>query len=182
MSKIHIILGTERVWNVAIIGVGNLGKAISHYPELEKNKFKIVSAFDVDKRKVNSILLPGVVIKHINDLKEDIKKTNFEIAILTVSPSAAQPVTDLLVEAGIKGILNFTPVTLNVNEDVVVENVDFVISLKTLTYEIISKAGRSLKIKTILRRIGYFDKPNLSYFFRNPKNLRMETKYYILER
>jgi AT-rich DNA-binding protein len=85
------------------------------------------------------------VIKHINDLKEDIKKTNFEIAILTVSPSAAQPVTDLLVEAGIKGILNFTPVTLNVSEDVVVENVDFVISLKTLTYEIISKAGRSFE-------------------------------------
>jgi len=145
LSKIHIILGTERVWNVAIIGVGNLGKAISHYPELEKNKFKIVSAFDVDKRKVNSILLPGIVIKHINDLKEDIKKTNFEIAILTVSPSAAQPVTDLLVEAGIKGILNFTPVTLNVSEDVVVENVDFVISLKTLTYKIISKAGRSFE-------------------------------------
>ncbi len=51
----------------------------------------------------------------------------------------------MLVEAGIKGILNFTPVTLNVSEDVVVENVDFVISLKTLTYEIISKAGRSFE-------------------------------------
>jgi len=148
LSKIHIILGTERVWNIAIVGVGNLGKAISHYPELEKNKFRIVAAFDVDKRKVNSVLLPGVVIKHINELKDEMKKTNFEIAILTVSSNAAQTVTDLLVEAGIKGILNFTPVTLNVSEDVVVENVDFVVSLKTLTYEIISKAGRSSEENT----------------------------------
>ncbi len=133
--KIHKILGTERVWNVAIIGVGNLGRAISHYPELEKYKFKIVAAYDVDKRKINSILLPGIPIKHIKELKNKNDELDFEIAILTVPSNVAQEVANILIEAGVKGILNFAPVTLNSDDRVVIENVDFVISLKTLTYE-----------------------------------------------
>jgi redox-sensing transcriptional repressor len=137
--KIHKILGTERVWNVAIIGVGNLGKAISHYPELEKYKFKIVAAYDVDKRKINSVLLPGILIKHIKELKNKNNDLDFEIAILTVPSNVAQEVANILIEAGVKGILNFAPVTLNSDDRVVIENVDFVISLKTLTYEIVSK-------------------------------------------
>lgn len=137
--KIHKILGTERVWNVAIIGVGNLGRAISHYPELEKYKFKIVAAYDVDKRKINSILLPGIPIKHIKELKNKNDELDFEIAILTVPSNVAQEVANILIEAGVKGILNFAPVTLNSDDRVVIENVDFVISLKTLTYEIVSK-------------------------------------------
>jgi len=137
--KIHKILGTERVWNVAIIGAGNLGRAISHYPELEKYKFKIVAAYDVDKRKINSTLLPGIPIKHIKELKNKNNDLDFEIAILTVPSSVAQEVANILIEAGVKGILNFAPVTLNSDERVVIENVDFVISLKTLTYEIVSK-------------------------------------------
>ncbi|MDK2907412.1 MAG: redox-sensing transcriptional repressor [Petrotoga sp.] len=137
--KIHKILGTERVWNVAIIGVGNLGKAISHYPELEKYKFKIVAAYDVDKRKINSVLLPGILIKHIKELKNKNNDLDFEIAILTVPSNVAQEVANILIEAGVKGILNFAPVTLNSDDRVVIENVDFVVSLKTLTYEIVSK-------------------------------------------
>ncbi|WP_233187720.1 MULTISPECIES: redox-sensing transcriptional repressor Rex [unclassified Petrotoga] len=137
--KIQKILGTERIWNVAIIGVGNLGKAISHYPELEKYKFKIVAAYDVDKRKINSVLLPGILIKHIKELKNKNNDLDFEIAILTVPSNVAQEVANILIEAGVKGILNFAPVTLNSDDRVVIENVDFVISLKTLTYEIVSK-------------------------------------------
>ncbi|KUK83708.1 redox-sensing transcriptional repressor Rex [Petrotoga sp. SL27] len=137
--KIHKILGTERVWNVAIIGVGNLGRAISRYPELEKYKFKIVAAYDVDKRKINSVLLPGILIKHIKELKNKNNDLDFEIAILTVPSNVAQEVANILIEAGVKGILNFAPVTLNSDDRVVIENVDFVVSLKTLTYEIVSK-------------------------------------------
>jgi len=137
--KIQKILGTERIWNVAIIGVGNLGRAISHYPELEKYRFKIVAAYDVDKRKINSTLLPGIPIKHIKELKNKNNDLDFEIAILTVPSSVAQEVANILIEAGVKGILNFAPVTLSSEERVVIENVDFVISLKTLTYEIVSK-------------------------------------------
>ncbi|HBT51209.1 MAG TPA: redox-sensing transcriptional repressor Rex [Petrotoga sp.] len=137
--KIQKILGTERIWNVAIIGVGNLGRAISHYPELEKYKFKIVAAYDVDKRKINSTLLPGIPIKHIKGLKNKNNDLDFEIAILTVPSNVAQEVANILIEAGVKGILNFAPVTLNTDDRVVIENVDFVISLKTLTYEIVSQ-------------------------------------------
>jgi len=138
-SKIQKILGAERIWNVAIIGVGNLGRAISHYPELEKNKFQIVAAYDIDKRKINSTLLPGIPIRHIKELKNKNNDIDFEIAILTVPSNVAQEVANILIEAGIKGILNFAPVTLNSDDRVVIENVDFVISLKTLTYEIVSK-------------------------------------------
>lgn len=147
LFRIQKILGTERIWNIALIGIGNLGKAISHYPELEKNKFKIVSAFDVDKRKINSILLPGITIKHINEIHQEKQKKNFEIAILTVPVTAAQQVTDLLVKEQIKGILNFTPTTLNVPENIMVENVDFVISLKTLTYEIVTQSDINFESK-----------------------------------
>ncbi|PNR95958.1 redox-sensing transcriptional repressor Rex [Petrotoga sp. 9PWA.NaAc.5.4] len=147
LFRIQKILGTERIWNIALIGIGNLGKAISHYPELEKNKFKIVSAFDVDKRKINSILLPGITIKHINEIHQEKQKKNFEIAILTVPATAAQQVTDLLVKEQIKGILNFTPTTLNVPDNIMVENVDFVISLKTLTYEIVTQSDINFESK-----------------------------------
>lgn len=137
--RIQRILGTERVWNVAIVGVGNLGTAISHYPELGKNKFRIVAAYDIDKRKVNSSLLPGVTIKHIRELKRKDIDINFEMAILTVPSNVAQEVAKILIDAGVKGILNFAPVAINEDHRVTIENVDFVVSLKTLTYEIVTR-------------------------------------------
>jgi redox-sensing transcriptional repressor len=84
-------------------------------------------------------LLPGIPIKHIKELKNKNDELDFEIAILTVPSNVAQEVANILIEAGVKGILNFAPVTLNSDDRVVIENVDFVISLKTLTYEIVSK-------------------------------------------
>ena len=136
--KLKEILGLKKNWNVAIVGAGNLGSAIANYAGLEKNGFKIISAFDVDEKKVGQMIVPGVTIQKLDEIEERIKKNHIEIAILTVPVNAAQEVTDKLINCGIKGILNFTPTSISTPEDVSVEDVDFVISLKSLTFEIAS--------------------------------------------
>jgi redox-sensing transcriptional repressor len=136
--KLKEILGLKKNWNVAIVGAGNLGSAIANYAGLEKNGFKIISAFDVDEKKVGQMIVPGVTIQKLDEIEDRIKKNHIEIAILTVPVNAAQEVTDKLINCGIKGILNFTPTSISTPEDVSVEDVDFVISLKSLTFEIAS--------------------------------------------
>lgn len=136
--KLKEILGLKKNWNVAIVGAGNLGSAIANYAGLEKNGFQIISAFDVDEKKIGDMIIPGVTVQNLNELEERVKSNNIEIAILTVPVNAAQEVTDKLINCGIKGILNFTPTSISTPEDVSVENVDFVISLKSLTFEIAS--------------------------------------------
>ncbi len=136
--KLKEILGLKKNWNVAIVGSGNLGSAIANYAGLEKNGFKIISAFDVDEKKVGKMIVPGVTIQRLNEIEKNIKENHIEIAILTVPVNAAQEVTDRLINCGIKGILNFTPTSISTPEDVSVEDVDFVISMKSLTFEIAS--------------------------------------------
>jgi redox-sensing transcriptional repressor len=138
MDSIKTILGLNKKWNVAIVGVGNLGSAIANYTGLEKNGFIIKAAFDKNKSKVGTQISAGVLVYDMNDLKKICKEKNIEIAILTVPASVAQQVTDMLVETGIKGILNFTPTTIKTPENISVEDVDFTISLKSLTYDIVS--------------------------------------------
>ncbi|MDN5342465.1 redox-sensing transcriptional repressor Rex [Oceanotoga sp. DSM 15011] len=136
--KLKEILGLKKNWNVAIVGAGNLGYAIANYSGLEKNGFKVVTAFDNDEKKIGNMIVPGVKIERIQDIEKIIKTYNVEIAVLSVPVNAAQEVVDILLEAGIKGILNFTPTSLSVPENISVEDVDFVISLKSLTFEIAS--------------------------------------------
>jgi redox-sensing transcriptional repressor len=140
--KLKEILGLKKNWNVAIVGAGNLGSAIANYAGLEKNGFKIISAFDVDEKKVGQMIVPGVTIQKLDEIEDRIKKNHIEIAILTVPVNAAQEVTDKLINCGIKGILNFTPTSISTPEDVSVEDVDFVISLKSLTFEIASSENK----------------------------------------
>lgn len=136
--KLKEILGLKKNWNVAIVGAGNLGSAIANYGGLEKNGFKIISAFDIDEKKIGQMIVPGVTIQKLDELEDKIRTNNIEIAILTVPVNAAQEVTDKLINCGIKGILNFVPTSISTPEKVSVENVDFVISLKSLTFEIAS--------------------------------------------
>ncbi|AEX84808.1 redox-sensing transcriptional repressor rex [Marinitoga sp. 1135] len=139
MKSIKNILGLHRRWNVAIIGVGNLGSAIANYTGLEQNGFFIKAAFDKDKKKIGTQIAAGVLVYDIKELKKVCSEKNIEIAILSVPGKTAQKVADQLVETGIKGILNFTPIALQLPENIAVENVDFTVSLKALTYEIVSQ-------------------------------------------
>lgn len=132
------IVDTENGQNVAVIGIGNLGRAITAYFNGKRPKLNIVATFDVDLNKVNKID-SGVYCYHMNDLEKIIRKENITIGIITVPVEQAGAVADKLVMAGVKGILNFTSVLLNVPSDIYLEEYDMITSLEKVSYFV--KAG-----------------------------------------
>lgn len=129
------LLNDNAVTNVALIGVGNMGRALLDYRFHERNKMKIVMAFDTDDNDlVGTESKDGIPIYGISQLHERLIEQNVQTAILTVPSVRAQEVATTLVEAGIKGILSFSPVNLTVPKDVVVQYVDLTSELQTLLY------------------------------------------------
>lgn len=126
-------LNQEHLTNVAIIGVGHLGHALLNYNFQGQNSIRISAGFDVSEDIVNSIL-EGVPIYHIDELGDQVTAQKFEVAILAVPGDYGQEITDTLVEAGIKGIMNFTPRRLAVPESVRVLDVDLSNELQSLIY------------------------------------------------
>lgn len=124
-------LEQDEVTDVALIGVGNLGTAFLNYNFLRNNNTKIAMAFDRSREKAGTVI-GGVPIYHIDDLEE--KLGNVEVAILTVPASAAQDITDLLVDKGIKGILNFTPARLSLPDHVRIHHIDLSVELQSFVY------------------------------------------------
>ena len=138
LSDIKRILGLNKEWKMALIGVGNLGSALLSYKDFLKQNYKIVAAFDIDPPKVigrvSEKLGKPVEILHINRLKEVAKERKIEIGLITTPPSEAQSVANLLVDAEIRGILNFAPVQITVPDGYVVKDVFFTTLLDNLAY------------------------------------------------
>jgi len=138
LSDIKRILGLNREWRMALIGVGNLGSALLSYKDFLKQNYKIVAAFDIDPPKVigrvSEKLGKPVEILHINRLREVAIERKIEIGLIAAPPSEAQSVADLLVDAEIRGILNFAPVQITVPEGYVVKDVFFTNILDNLAY------------------------------------------------
>ncbi len=111
-----------------------MGRALLHYRFHERNKMKIVMAFEADDNPAVGTTDENIPIHAISEIKERISEANSQTAILTVPSVKAQEVTDILVEAGVKGILSFSPVNLSVPKDVVVQYVDLTSELQTLLY------------------------------------------------
>lgn len=128
------ILNDNSITNVMLVGVGNMGRALLHYRFHERNKMKIVMAFEADNHPAVGTIDENVPIYAISEIEEKIKEANAQTAILTVPSSKAQEVANLLVKAGVKGILSFSPVNLSVPRDVVVQYVDLTSELQTLLY------------------------------------------------
>ena len=129
------LLNDNLITNVMIVGVGNMGRALLHYRFHERNKMKIVMAFDTDDYSdVGTTTNDGIPIYGISQIKEKVQEGNVKTAILTVPSVKAQEVASVLVDAGIKGILCFSPVHLSVPKDVVVQYVDLTSELQTLLY------------------------------------------------
>lgn len=127
------IMDPGNIMNIAIVGYGHLGKAISAYLVNKRPNLKIVAAFDIDPRKINSnpSLVPCYSIER---LREIISSKDISLALLTVSANAAQQTAKSLVSSGIKGILNFTSVNLNVPERIYLEEYDMITSLEKVAY------------------------------------------------
>ena len=126
-------LGTSRLQPVVLVGVGNLGLALLSYRGFEREGFDITAAFDVDTRrqrdkKIRQQILP------MEKLPEFVRHNAVKMAILSVPAAVAQEVANTLVACGITGILNFSPIVLDVPEDVMVNNVNLAIELENLSY------------------------------------------------
>ncbi len=131
-------LGYRDVNNAIIIGVGHLGEAFLNYAGFANRGLNIVAGFDVDDKKVG-YNVNNIPIYHIDRLNDLISALDVSIAILTIPSAVAQRMSDILVQAGIKGIWNFAPTHLRVSGDVVVENVDLAASLAVLSYKLETK-------------------------------------------
>lgn len=134
-NKIAGILGIDRTWDVALIGVGNIGSALVSYKEFQKQGFLIKRVFDNDQRKIGSNH-KGIVVSNINDIVTELRDSSVEIVVIAVPPAMAQMVADDVVQAGIKAILNFAPINLKVPDDVVVRNENMAMELEYLSFSL----------------------------------------------
>ncbi len=133
IKVIGSILDTRKGQNVAVVGVGNLGRAITGYFMGKRSKLNIVATFDNDPAKVNRVI-SGVNCYPVKELASRIRELNITIAILTVPPDHAASISEELVIAGIKGILNFTSVPVNISPHVYLEDYDMITSLEKVAY------------------------------------------------
>jgi redox-sensing transcriptional repressor len=129
---------------VALVGVGNLGKAILAYFRGRRPSLEIVAAFDTDPYKVNRVIL-GCRCYPVESLGEVIRGQKILAAVLTVPAEAAQPVADALVRAGVSGLLNFAPIHLRVPPNVHVEDMDMSIALEKVAY--FARVGAAQEVK-----------------------------------
>ena len=122
--------------NVVVIGVGRLGSALLMESEFTKESFNIIGVFDNDPNKIGKELGHGIIIKNITELPYYIIKAEekVDIAIMTVPKHVAQETADFIVKSGVKAILNFAPLKLDLPSDVVVENIDLYAKLQELNY------------------------------------------------
>ena len=132
-QKIADELGTSQLQPVILVGAGHLGLALLSYRGFEKEGFEIVAAFDAEpgRKREKETKQP---IYGMDELSPFVKRQNVKMAVLTVPAAAAQEVANRLVQAGITGILNFSPIVLSVPERVMVNNVNLAIELENLSY------------------------------------------------
>ena len=128
------ILGLDRQLRVGIVGAGNLGLALADYQGFRQEGFEIAALFDNLREKIGQQSRSGVPIHDIAELRKFVKRDNVSIAVLAVPTSSVQKVADQIVAAGIKAILNFSPGTLQVPDDVKVKGVDLTVSLESLSF------------------------------------------------
>lgn len=126
-------LDQDELTKVGLIGVGNLGTAFLNYNFSKNNNTKIKIAFDVDPNKVGT-QIGDVPVYHMDDLDKVLIEEGIQVAILTVPSTVAQSITDRLVQANVKGILNFTPARLNVPTSIRIHHIDLAVELQSLIY------------------------------------------------
>ncbi|MFZ2446899.1 MAG: redox-sensing transcriptional repressor Rex [Syntrophobacteraceae bacterium] len=136
VNQIKDILGLNRPWNLAMVGLGNLGSALIRHGNFIKHGYVFTAAFDSDAGKVGKRLPNGLVINHVNELEDVVKEREVHVGIIATPANDAQSVANQLVLSGINGILNFAPVQIQVPDCCHVENVDFTIKLDSIAYHL----------------------------------------------
>ena len=127
------IIDPKEAYNIAVVGCGNLGKAVAAYFAGKRPKLNLMAAFDIDPKKIGSEI-GGIKCYSIERLREILTSKDISIAILAVPPGVAQDMAKILVDNGIKGILNFTSVTLNLSKEIYHANYDMITSIEKVAY------------------------------------------------
>lgn len=133
LSFFKKILNQDILTNVALVGVGNMGHALLNYNFKRTNNIRISAAFDINP-EITGKIMSGVPVYGMDEMKKQLLDQQISIAILSVPQSAAQETTDNMVAAGIKGIMNFTPLRLSTPDSIRIQNVDLATELQTLSY------------------------------------------------
>ncbi len=135
LGQLIKILGLDRQWNIAIIGAGKMGSALTLYEGFRERGFAIKAVLDIDKNKIGD-KLEDLFIEPLEVLETKIKEHQINIGIITVPATAAQDVADRLVNSGVTAILNFSPRVLKVPPDITLRNVDLSVNLKVLSFNL----------------------------------------------
>jgi len=140
LFEIKKILGLNRRWRMALVGIGNLGLALVAHENFPKQGYEFVAVFDNDPKKVGRRLPGSQMIHGMGELSTVIKEKSIEIGVIATPAAHAQDTARLLVDAGIKAILNFAPLQIQMPEGFIVENVDFTVKLDNLAYHLTMEA------------------------------------------
>ena len=138
------ILNQDTLTNVALVGVGNMGHALLNYNFKRTNNIRISAAFDINP-EITGTIMSGVPVYDMNEMKKQLREQQITIAILCVPQTAAQKTANEMFDAGIKGIMNFTPLRLSAPSSVRVQNVDLATELQTLIYFLDSDKDKNKK-------------------------------------
>jgi redox-sensing transcriptional repressor len=132
IEKLNTILGKERTHEVIVVGLGNIGNALMKYKGFEKEGIKISACFDIDSAKY--IRDAEIPILPLEEMKDFVRSKHIKIGVIAVPDIAAQPVFDMMLACGIKGVLNFAPIRLRAPEEIVVNNVNLELELENVIY------------------------------------------------
>ena len=133
IERLQTIMKINRAWDVIVVGMGDVGHAIARYNGFVNRGFKVTMLFDSDSTKIGQ-KVNNLEIYSMDTMVEKIKQNKIKVAMLTVPASAAQEVAEQLVKAGVKAILNYAPIHLNVPKDVRVQHIDPATHLQRMTY------------------------------------------------
>lgn len=133
LDKLREILKVDRIWDVVVVGAGDMGHAVANYQGFQDRGFRVVAIFDNDKSKVG-MKIGSFVVEDTEVMVERIRTADIKIAMLSVPASAAQDVADKLVQAGVRAILNYAPISLNVPNQVKVQYIDPSTHLQRMTF------------------------------------------------
>lgn len=132
-DQIRKILKVDRVWDIAVVGAGDIGSAVARYQGFSNRGLRVAMLFDNDPGKIGT-QIGEFTVKDTQSIKESIRQAGIQVAMIATPSQAAQEVADELVSSGVKAILNYAPINLTVPENVRVQYVDPVIHLQRMTY------------------------------------------------
>ncbi len=140
VEELRLILGLNRRWRMVLVGVGRLGRAIASYQGFGPDGFDLVGVYDASEAEIGGEV-GGIVVRHVRELEDSLCAEPADIGIVAVPAEAAQEVIDALVRAGVRSILNYAPITVQVPRGVRIRRIDPLLSLQSMTYHLSRDGG-----------------------------------------